>query len=195
MAKKGRGRLSAIELLPPECDGIIAWAAQQLADRDCNQTEIYAEFVQKCHALMAQHHGELEFTIPSSSSFWRYGFRLAAMTRRLEETREIASTLALRFNAEGSDDLTRIAAEAIKALIFELLTIAGEGGMKASDAMMLASALKAAAQAQGISTERRQKLEKEFKGRVDEAVAVVARTKGLTNETAEAIKAQILGVS
>lgn len=192
---RGRGRLSSIELMPPECDGIIAWAAQELADRSRTQLDIYAEFVTQCEQLIAEHRGELEFQIPSFSAFNRYAVRLATMTRRLEETREIAATMAARFDAQGSDDLTRIAAEAIKTLVFEILGRAGEAGMKPTDAMMLASALKSAAQAQGISTDRRQKVEKEFAAQVNEAVTKVAKAKGLTAETAEAIKSQILGVS
>ncbi|MCV0428831.1 MAG: DUF3486 family protein, partial [Roseibium sp.] len=96
--------------------------------------------------------------------------------------------------AEASDDLTLIAAEAIKTLTFELLTDAGESGMAPKDAMSLANALRAACQAQGVSTQRRLKVEKEFAEKASEAVEKVAKVKGITTETAEAIKAQILGV-
>lgn len=192
---RGRGRLSSIELLPPECDVIIAWAAQELAGRDRTQTEIYSEFVTRCESLIREHRGEIEFAIPSFSSFNRYALRLATMTRRLEETREIAATMAARFDPQGSDDLTRIAAEAIKTLVFELLAMSGEGGMGAKEAMQLAAALRSAAQAQGVSTDRRQRLEKEFAKDVREAVDKVAKARGLTAETVEAIKGQILGVS
>lgn len=191
---RGRGRLSSIELLPPECDGIIAWAAQELTSRERTQIDIYKEFVQQCEDLMSEHRGEIEFEIPSFSSFNRYSMRLANTTRRLEETREIAATMAERFDPQGSDDLTRIAAEAIKTLVFELLTYSGEAGMAPKDAMQLANALKAATQAQNVSTERRQKVEKEFAEQVEDAVEAVAKVKGLTKETSEAIKAEILGV-
>ena len=63
------------------------------------------------------------------------------------------------------------------------------------DAQFLAAAFKSAVQAQRVSSDRRSKLEKEFEGKVDAAVEAVAKTKGLTAETAEAIKTQILGVS
>ncbi len=192
---RGRGRLSSIELLPSAVDGIIAWASQELAGRERPQTEIYDEFHGKCTALMAEHRGELEFDIPSFSAFNRYSIKLATLTRRLEETREIAASMADRFDPQGSDDLTRIAAEAVKTLVFELLTMSGEGGLPAKDAMQLANALRAAVQAQGLSTDRRQKIEKEFEGKVDVAVEAVAKSRGLTKETSEAIKAQILGVA
>jgi hypothetical protein len=60
--------------------------------------------------------------------------------------------------------------------------------------MQLAAALKSAMQAQSVSTARRQKVESAFAKDVEKAVDTVARQKGMTAETAEAIKAQILGV-
>ena len=192
---RGRGRLSKIELMPSECDDIIAWAAHELNDRDRTQGEIYAEFVGKCEALMAEHRGELEFEIPSFSAFNRYSVKLARLTRRLQQTREIVATIAAKFDARESDDLTIMAAETLKSLVLHMLADAGDEGMEPRDAMMLASALKQAIQAQGISTERRRKVEAEFATKVGAAVEAVAKTKGLTAETAEAIKTQILGVS
>ena len=48
---RGRGRLSKIDLMPEECDEIIAWAARELADRSRTQVDIYGEFVSKLEAL------------------------------------------------------------------------------------------------------------------------------------------------
>ena len=70
--RTGRGRLTGIELLPAACNGVIAWAANELRDRDRTQTDIYSEFVLKLEALQAEHRGEIEFTIPSFSAFNRY---------------------------------------------------------------------------------------------------------------------------
>lgn len=189
-----RGHLSGIEKLPEECGPAIAAAALALQDRDRTQTEIYQEFYASLEALKKEHRGELEFTIPSFSAFNRYSIRLATMSHRMNQTREIASTIAAKFDAQASDDLTLIAAEAIKTLVFEVLTSAGEAGIDPKGAMALANALRAATQAQGVSTARRQKVEKEFGEKLDDAVDKVAKVKGLSAETAEAIKAQILGV-
>ncbi|MEM1284937.1 MAG: DUF3486 family protein [Pseudomonadota bacterium] len=190
----GRGRLSSIDQLPDACTPIIAWASEELRRRDRTQTEIYEEFYQKLDAIRAEHRGELEFSIPSFSSFNRYSIRLATLARRLDDTREIAATLAKSFDAGASDDLTVMAAEAIKTLVFELLTDAGESGLHPKEAMQIANALRAATQAQGVSTARRQNVEKEFKDGVEKAVEKVRQVKGLTAETANAIKAEILGV-
>ena len=194
-ASKGRGRLSSLDLMPSECDGIITWAAGELSNRERTQTEIYAEFVGKCEALMAEHRGELEFKIPAFSSFNRYAIRMARQTRRLDQTRAIVATLSEKFNAAESDNLTIMAAETIKALVFNMLAEADEDSANPLGVMQLSAAFKQAVQAQSISSDRRRKVEADFAAKVETAVTTVARTKGLTAETAEAIKAQILGVS
>ncbi|WP_457587301.1 DUF3486 family protein [Ensifer canadensis] len=190
----GRGRPTNIEMLPDACAPVVAWAAEELQNRDRTQTDIYSEFVEKLEAIQREHRGELEFQIPSFSAFNRYSLKLATMTQRLNDTREIASTIATKFDAQASDDLTLIAAEAIKTLIFELLTASGEAGIDPKGAMALATALRAASQAQGVSTARRQKVEKEFGEKALQAVDAVAKAKGLTRDTVADIKAQILGV-
>ncbi|MBN9078207.1 MAG: hypothetical protein BGN87_06315 [Rhizobiales bacterium 65-79] len=191
---RGRGRLSTIELLPEEASPIIAWAAEELRDRDRTQTEIYEEFFQKLQALQAERRGELEFTIPSFSAFNRYSIKLAALSRRLDETRAIAGALAEKFDAKASDDLTVIAAEAIKSLVFETIQATDDRGVDPKGALNLAGALFKATQAQGVSTARRQKVEAAFAKQVEKAVDTVRKVNGMSAETAEAIKAQILGV-
>jgi PHD/YefM family antitoxin component YafN of YafNO toxin-antitoxin module len=194
VAPRGRGRLNGFEQLPAECDPIIAQASNALRDREKSQLEIYQDFVDACQQLMVESHGELEFQIPSKSAFNRYSIRLAVMTRRLEETREIAGTIAERFDAEASDDLTLIAAEAIKTLVWEVLTAAGEHGIDPKGAMALANALRSAVQAQGMSTARKQKIDAEFAQKATKAVNDVAKVKGITQEGAQEILAKILNV-
>lgn len=189
----GRGRLSSFETMPTEAEGIVAWAASELAARVRTQTEIYAEFVAKCEALMAEHRGELEFTIPAFSSFNRYSIRQAQLTRRLDETNAMVKVLADRFDAKKSDDLTVLTAETIKALVFQMSGDVSDG-IDPKDAMHLAAAFKNAVQAQHLSSDRRRKQEKDFASKVDAAVDTAAKAAGMTKETAEKIKSEILGV-
>lgn len=191
----GRGRPSNIELLPAPCAHVVAWAAAELQKRDRTQTDIYAEFVSQLEAIQREYRGELEFPIPSFSAFNRYSLDLARMTQRINQTREIASTLASKFDAEASDDLTLIAAEAIKTLIFELLTTGGEAGIDPKGAMSLANALRSATQAQGISSARRQKVEQDLAEKAKSAVQAVVRTKGVSAEAAQEILDRFLGVN
>lgn len=189
----GRGRLSSFDLLPTEADHIVAWAASELADRDKTQTDIYAEFVGKCEALMKEHRGELEFRIPAFSSFNRFSVRQARLSRRLDDTRAIVATLAEKHDAKASDDLTIIAGEMIKSVVLHML---GDGadGVEPKELKALADGLRAAQVAQNMSADRKVKIETDLKDRMAQAVETVAKAKGLTGDTTEAIKKQILGV-
>lgn len=190
--RKGRGRLSGIDILPEVCSEAIAWANQELAGRERTQADIFHEFCEKLDYIRRTE--KLEFDTPSPSAFNRYSMRQAAMMRRLEQTREIAKTLSERFDAGTSDDLTLMAAEAIKVLVFELLESGGEAGMTPKSAMELANALRAATAAQSVSSDRRRKVEAEYDAGAEAAIEKVAKAKGWTKKTANAIKAEVLGV-
>ncbi|WP_440410647.1 phage protein Gp27 family protein [Neorhizobium petrolearium] len=172
---KGRGRLTGIDLLPEPCAPVVAWAAEELQKRERTQTEIYEEFVVKLEALDREYRGELEFTIPSFSAFNRYSIRLATLTQRLHQTREIAAGLAEKFDVGTSDDMTIIAAELLKVAVFELTSNAGEAGLDAKSIKDLGAGLRAAIQAQGMSTTRRQKVERELTDKVGQAVDAVEK--------------------
>jgi len=198
---RGREWLSAIDLLPEECSDAIAWAAQELADRNRTQLDIYAEWKNKLIALQGE--TGLGFDIPSFSAFNRYSVRLSQMTRRLEQTREIAATISQRMDASASDDLTLIAAEAIKTLIFELLQQGGDAGLSPKGAMELANALRAANAAQVSSTNRRQKVEAEkkaerveaeFAAKADKVFDTVAKEGGISADRISQLRRDFLGV-
>lgn len=190
----GRGRLSSFDTLPSEADGIVAWAAGELADRDKTQTEIYAEFVARCQALMAEHRGELEFRIPAFSSFNRFSLRQARLSRRLDQTREIVAVLAEKHDAKASDDLTIIAGEMIKSVVLHMLGDAADG-IAPKQLKELADAFRSAQAAQNLSSTRKAKETAQLQEKLGAAVEAVAKAKGLTAETAEQIKAEILGVT
>lgn len=192
-SRKGRGRLSAIDRLPPECRPAIDKAVDALRDREKTQTEIYEAFHIDLEAILKEHRGELEFTIPSISAFNRMSLNMASVSMRMDMTREITGVLAEKFDAGASDDLTVIAAEAIKTLVFEIVTQSGEAGVDPKGAMQLASALRSAAQAQGVSTDRRVKVQKEFGEQVEEAMDKVQKETGMSSDTAQEIIDKILG--
>lgn len=198
---KGRGRLSAIDLLPEECEPVITWAAQELTTRDRTQVEIYSEFKSKLIALQGEQ--GIDFDIPSFSAFNRYSLRLSQLSRRLEQTREIAATLSERFDATGSDDLTLIAAEAIKTLILETLQMSGEGKLSPKAAMELANALKSASAAQVASSNRRMKLEAEerarrveteMKEKAEKALDMLSSEPGISRDAIARARREFLGV-
>ena len=190
----GRGRLTAIDKMPAEADFIIAQAAQALAARDETQKDIYEQFVRDCEELMKESRGELEFDIPASSSFHRYSMKQAKLTRRLDETRNLTKAIADKFDVKGSDDLSMILGETIKSLVFTIVANADEDKVVAKDVMQLASAFRQVQQALNLSADGRRKSDDEFADKVGEAVDTAAKAVGMTEEVAERVKFEILGV-
>lgn len=193
--RKGRGRLSSIDLLPKQADHIITWAAQALSSRDETQTEIYAEFVRQCEALMAEHRGEIDFEIPSFSSFNRYSMRQAKLIHRIDQTRDIVASVSGKMNAKSSDDLAVITGEMIKSLVLQMIAGADEDSVEAKDVMQMASAYRQAIQGLNLSADRRHKADVELKKKVDGAINAAAKVTGMTREVADKVKAEILGVT
>ena len=192
-AQRGRGRLSGIEQLPDEASDIIIWARDELQDRSRTQLDIYQDFYRKLEELKRENHGELEFAIPSFSAFNRHSLKLAAHTRDMEETRVIASAAAQRMDPAASDDVTKMAVETVKSIVYGIM-VSKRDRVDAKAARELANALKAALQAQNISDALRTRIEARFKEQVETAVDTAVREKGLSSDAAEEIKAKILGV-
>ncbi|MDH0908828.1 DUF3486 family protein [Rhizobium pusense] len=202
MSRKGRGWLSSIDKLPEECGQVVAWAAKELSDRDRTQIDIYKEFKEKLESVRDE--CGLTFEIPHYRSFSRYSVNLAALSETIEQARQIATTLADRFDAAGSDDLTIVAAEALKALVLQAAITASSTGKLTSKALNeYSSAVKNLNAAQAMSANRRIKVEaeesarqakEEMAAKTKEAIQTVAKVKGLSAETTQEILSEILGV-
>lgn len=201
MTRKGRGWLSSIDMLPEECQPIVSWAAKELANMDRTQVDVYAEFKEKLIALQGEQ--GLDFDIPHFRSFSRYSVKLADLSKTVEQARRIAETLADRFDANGSDDLTIVAAEAIKALMLETVMMSTNGKLTPKAAMELGTALKQLAAAQAASANRRLKLEAEekakqveaeMKANAERAFEALANEPGISKEAIARARHQFLGV-
>ncbi len=192
-----RGRLSVIDQLPEWADEAKVWAFDQLKKRKKAQLDILDEFNKRLKAA-AFGQGITEPPVISKSAFNRTALRVALLGRRLEETREIAAVLAPKFDQAGDDSVTLMLAETIKTLIAEMLGNAGTldaDGATAEMLMMTARALTAAEQAKRLSADGRRKVEAEYKSKATAAIEHVAKEKGLSAETVEAIKAKVLGIT
>lgn len=198
-AKARRGRLAEIDKLPDWADEAKVWAFEQLKERKLSQLEILDEFNARLRAASLAHDAGAPLPEPiSRSAFNRTAMRVALLGRRLEETREIAAILAPKIeNADNDNSITLMVAETIKTLISEMLGNAGElaaDGSTAEMLMMTSRALVHAEQAKKISADGRRKLETEFKSKAIETVETVAKAKGLSADTVDAIKSKILGI-
>ncbi|WP_276200371.1 DUF3486 family protein [Chelatococcus sp. XZ-Ab1] len=186
---RGRGRLSSIDLLPPEAEEDVAWAFAQLRERKMTQEEIREQLNLRL---------KLKGIDPiSSSAFNRAAVRTARMAHRLGEVREIASALATKFEDGGDEKLTLLVSETIKSLVFELLENAGNLKATPLTAEMvanLATAVASAERAKKISADTRKIIEKDFRKKVDDAVDKVGAFKGLSPEAKEDFKRELFGV-
>jgi hypothetical protein len=194
--RRGRGRLSSIDVLPDWAGPAVLNALVALKEAKLTQLEILEKFNAELRTLAFQE-GITDPPQISSSAFNRKSMRLSAMGQRLTETREIASVLASRFEQGGDEDLTLLASETIKTIVFEMLENAGDIPASAKSAEMMANfatAIKAAEQAKKVSADARLVIEKNFKKAAEGAIDAVTKQKGLSPEIKEAFMAEVLGV-
>jgi hypothetical protein len=180
----GRGRLSSIDLLPEEAEPDVVWVSEELRAGKRLQIDILQEFNSR---LADRGIGPV-----SSSAFNRYSVRKAMQFRQLDEVRRISSELASSLGTDGTDKLTIAVSEMVKMAAFKIL----EGGvMDPKGVMELARASQAAASAQKISADHRRAIERDERDRAVKAVEKVATARGMTRDTVEAIKREILGIA
>lgn len=181
--RKGRGRLSSIDLLPAEADHIVAWAFQELKMRERTQLDIWFEFNDKL--------AEINLGPISKTAFNRHSIRLASMARRHEEVRAITAALTERLEPGQTDDLTIMAAETIKTLLFEMME---DENLTPKGAMELARALQSAVASQKLSLDRKRAIQAQFENQVEDAIEKVSAEKGLNAEQADFFRREVLGV-
>lgn len=194
--KAKRGRLSSLDTLPEWADAAKLNAFTALKERKVAQLDILDTFNGELR-VAALANGITAAPQISRSAFNRSALRLALLGRRLEETREIANVLAPKLDQAADASVTLLVSESIKTLIAEMISNAGElaaDGDTAEMLMFTARALKHAEEAKRISADTRCKIESELNNKASAAVDAVAKAKGLTADTVEAIKAKILGM-
>jgi enoyl-CoA hydratase/carnithine racemase len=185
MARDGRGRLDSFDLMPEAGQEDLAWAMEQLNARKRPQTEILSDL----NGRLA----DKGLPLISKSAFNRKAVRVAMAARRVSESRAIFAGLADQFTPEHVDEGNIVIGEMIKLLIMEHLD-AGPERIATKGAMELARGYLAVIQAQKISAARRTLLEEQFKAKAGDALEKAAKATGLSAETRDRLKAEILGI-
>jgi hypothetical protein len=188
MGTSKRGRLSSIDLLPEQAEPLVLAALKELRERKKPQQIILAEL----NASLADY----GIKPISRSAFNRKALWLAAYGRQLDHTREIAAIFAEKLDEAPAGDVGLLLGETLKTIIFDVLSEASLSDESASMKMLAQAsiALRNLEQARRLSVQTRQKIMTDFVRRAGEAVEKIAEQRGLTAETVDAIKAQILGV-
>lgn len=201
MAPHTRPRPSSIDQLPEECEGIVAWAVQELANTPRSQTDVYAEFRNKLIALQ----GELglAFDIPHFSSFNRHNLRLAKLTQKMQRSQAIANAVVASTNGADADKLTQASTRMLKTLLVEVMENAADDGLSFKEAREAATALRQLALAETASTgqrlkleaeEKLRKVEAEMKDNAEKALDVLSNEPGVSKDAIARARREFLGV-
>jgi len=180
--RRGRGRLSSLDLAPDEAQDDILWAMGELNQRRRTQADILFELNDR---LAVKGLAGI-----SKSAFNRRAIRAAAMASRLAERRALFAGLAPQFTAENQDEGNVVLGEMIKTLIAEMLD--GDAStFTPKAAMELSRAYKHTIEGQHISADARRRAYDAAASKVGAAVDKVAAEKGISAETRGKIMEQL----
>lgn len=175
---EGRGRLSSIDLLPPEAEPDIVWANAALVARKLPGDAILAEFNE---LLMDRG------IAPISKGAWsRYSVRKAVQWRRMEEGHVVMAQLHAALDGDAPDQVTLVIGEMLKLAVFKHLE--GEE-TSVKDLSGLARVLRNAVKAQADTVEYRKALAdlNDRLKQVAEVVAAAGKPGGTTKDTLDKI--------
>jgi hypothetical protein len=183
-----RGRLSSLDLLPDEAFPHVRAAIDALAERRRTQDDIREEL--NTHLLA------LGLDPVSRSAFNRKALQLAVVGEKIRLGRELAAAFAEKQAKMPEGDVALLINETVKTLIFDLVMNENFRDSDTSAKMMkeVSLALYRLEQARKISHGTRFAISATVAAQATEQVDIVAKAKGLSAETAEEIKAKILGI-
>lgn len=187
-------RKSTIDRLGPEVRDAIG----RLLDQGCTLDEILAQLENMSVEV-------------SRSTLGRYTQRLAATGEKLRRSRAVAEALVRKLGDQPESKTARLNIELLHGAILDIFMVeedpqdAETGGKKRASAndpmgaMLLAKALEHLTKASRHDADFIERAEKRAADRARKEAASraaeAARAKGMSAETAEFIKAQVLGVS
>ena len=184
-------RASTITTLPPD---ILETLQELLRDPRCTQLDATA----KINAILeADGHPERV----SKSAVNRYALRMEEVGARLRQSREVAEMWIGKLGSQPQGETGKLLNEIIRTLAFETTMQAAEGDEPVSPAMLkdLALAVQRLESAANLNTDRDKKIRDEArKIALEEAaskVEEVSKTGGMSRESVDIIKREILGIA
>jgi Protein of unknown function (DUF3486) len=186
--RKGRGRLSSLDLLPVEAEADYAWALGQLAERKRTQETIRDELNLRLLGLGLEP--------VSKSAFSRKAMSFALMARQIEQTREMAGIMAERMSNQPEGDVGLLLVEVIKSLVYDVLS----GEMVSGEAPSM-KLLKTAAEtvdklerARKANVDTAARIKKQFADDIVDAAEEAGARAGLSAENLQLIREQVYGI-
>jgi len=136
--------------------------------------------------------------LPSRSSIGRYAQNMEAISTRMKRSREIADRLVAEAGPQAADGKGfQVLVQGFQSLAYDFLANIPEGEtLDAENLSFLARAISSMASAQKTDTDRALRIRQEAAKEAAAAVEKVAKRSpgGLSRDTIEAIKAEILGI-
>lgn len=185
--RKGRGRLSSIEMLPDEAQEAVNWAATAIEERKLALKDILAEFNRKLV--------EVGLEPVSKSAFSRYAVRQAILYRDMAEGRAMVGELADKLGLKGDKPIDVAFSEMLK---ISALALVRPGQVTEDSLLALARTVKVINEAEAIAAENERRKERDAKDKAEEkkkaeAVSSQARRAGVSAGTLTEIN-RLLGV-
>lgn len=182
-----RGRLSKIDLLPEEAWPHVKAALAALAENKRTAESIREELNGHLLAIGSD---------PiSSSSFNRKSLQLAKIGADISRAREMAAVFAEKLDDMPEGDVGMLINEMCKIILYNMTAEISADDLETSAKMMKEISLSVyrLEQAGSISSKRRSEIEARARSKATEAVQTVAKERGISNDTAQAIIDKVLG--
>lgn len=185
MAKGKRGRRSKVQMLP---DKIKEQLDEMLRDGKLTQKDILGFINGK---LADEGIDKL-----SRSGFNRYSTRMESAGSRIREAREVAEAWTAKLGSKPTGEVSSMMIEMIRTLAFDLTMSAADGPEQVSPKFLneLALTMQRLETAAEKSTKQIAERRKAFAEEAVNAVEKVSKEAGISQETYDDIKREILGI-
>lgn len=179
-------RPSSIVQLPPD---ILARLQACLQDARVSQLET----VDVINELLEAEGLEQRIT---KSAVNRYKLRMDRVGAKIRESREVAQMFVGQHGAEPQGEVGKILNEFIRTIAFNTTLTLSESDDPVPPKMIkdLSIAIERLERAASINVERDKKIREQAKQEAADKVEKIAKKGGLTKQTADAIRAEILGI-
>ncbi|WP_320152547.1 DUF3486 family protein [uncultured Tolumonas sp.] len=188
--KPTRGRANKVDLLP---ENIRSQLHEMLRDKRNNQQDIR----EAINALIDEHNLPDDLKL-SRSGLNRYATKIEAVGTHLRDMREMTTALTAQLGDKPQGETTKIILELARSQLFKAMMKQAEDPEAEVDIDMLKNAMLAAQRLESTAMASH-KREKEIRQAFAEEVAAKAEQivtqAGLTRETAEHIRREILGIA
>lgn len=129
----------------------------------------------------------------SRSAVGRYKKTAETQMQKFREAQEMAKVWIGKLQADPEGDIGRLLAEMLRTVAFQ--SIGDLESATPEDIMLLAKALKDMAGTDKLTTERILKVQQETTKAAAEKAATFAKSRGLSKDTVEQLRREILGVA